>query len=373
MNKGTLYGKIVVNLLIGILGLLGIIFFVPKLLGFFMPFVIGWGIALLCNPLVKFLESKVKMVRKFSSVLIIVVVLATVVLTIYVVLARLVEQAVSFVQNINDVYMSLENAVNNLATNLGDNYSFLPEKVVTGMQNFLFHLDDYMKVLFDKIQFPSLSSASGVVKSIGNGFFMFFITTISAYFFIAEKDLIVERLKNMMSLSARNHFTLITNNFKMAIGGYFKAQFKIMLVIVVILFFGFWMIHVEYALLLAFGIALLDFLPVFGTGTVIWPWALVDVVNGNYSQAIILLVLYIICQVIKQVLQPKMVGDSIGLSPLMTLVFLYIGYQIAGVLGIILGIPVGMIVVNLYRAGAFDTYIRGLKIIIHDINEFRKF
>lgn len=373
MSKGNLYGKIAVNLIIGILVTVGIIVFAPKLLAFFMPFVIGWVIALICNPLVKLLEKKMKIVRKFSSVMIIILVLAGVILALYILGVKLFEQATAFIGNIDTVYQNFEIAVTNLANDLGEKYRFLPEKITTGVQNFLYHLDDYMKGFVEKVELPSLSSASGIVKIVGNGFFMFIITILSSYFFIAEKDLIVERFKNMMPESARDHFTMITNNFKMALGGYFKAQLKIMVVIVLILFVGFWIIHVEYALLLALGIAFLDFLPVFGTGAVIWPWALVDVVNGNYSQALVLLILYIICQAVKQVLQPKMVGDSIGLSPLMTLFFLYIGYRFAGLFGIIIGIPVGMIIVNLYRAGVFNTFIRGTKIILRDLNEYRKF
>ena len=68
-----------------------------------------------------------------------------------------------------------------------------------------------------------------------------------------------------------------------------------------------------------------------------------------------------------------MLGDSIGISLLSILVFLYIGYRLYGVIGMIIGVPLGMVVVNLYRIGMFDRLIRGFKIIIHDLNEFRKF
>ena len=85
------------------------------------------------------------------------------------------------------------------------------------------------------------------------------------------------------------------------------------------------------------------------------------------------MIIYLICQIIKQVIQPKMVGDSVGISPLSTLVFMYIGYQLYSIIGMIIAIPIGMVIVNLYRAGMFDRLIKGVKIIVHDINEFRKF
>lgn len=373
MSKITLYSKIIVNLILAVLVVLGIWFFVPRLLGFFLPFVIGWIIAMICNPLVKFLERRLKIVRKFSSVLIIIAVLGGVILLIYVIGAKLIEQAASFIGDLDKMYTNFDTAVKNLAEDLGERYQLLPQKITTGLQNFLYHLDDYVKELVNKVELPSISTASDAVKAVGNAFFMFIITILSSYFFIAEKDHMVERFKSVMPVTVREQFNVITSNFKMAMGGYFKAQFKIMIIIMIILYIGFMCMKVEYALLLAFAIAFLDFLPVFGTGAVIWPWALIDVVNGAYSNALILFILYLVCQAVKQVLQPKMVGDSIGLSPIMTLVFLYIGYKVAGIIGVIVGIPVGMLLVNLYRSGAFDMLLRGMKILLHDINEYRKY
>jgi predicted PurR-regulated permease PerM len=170
-----------------------------------------------------------------------------------------------------------------------------------------------------------------------------------------------------------NYWRLIYNNFIAAFGGYFKAQFKIMLVLSVIMFVGFEILKVNYSFLFAIGIALLDVLPVFGTGAVLGPWAVIDVLSGNYIRAIGLVIIYLVCQVVKQILQPKMVGDSIGLNPLATLIFMFIGYKFYGVFGMIIGIPVGMVLVNMFKIGMFDRLIKGFKIIAHDLNEFRKF
>ena len=90
------------------------------------------------------------------------------------------------------------------------------------------------------------------------------------------------------------------------------------------------------------------------------PWAIIDVISGNYFRAIGLVIIYLICQVVKQLLQPKMVGDSIGLNPLATLLFMFVGYRLYGVFGMIIGIPVGMVLVNMYRIGMFDRLIRGI-------------
>jgi predicted PurR-regulated permease PerM len=139
------------------------------------------------------------------------------------------------------------------------------------------------------------------------------------------------------------------------------------------MFAGFEILQVGYSFLIAFGIALLDVLPVFGTGAVLWPWALIEMISGNYIRAIGFVVIYLICQIVKQVLQPKMVGDSIGMHPLLALLSMFIGYRLYGVLGMIIFIPIGMVLVNMYRIGMFERLAKGIKIIARDLHEFRKF
>ena len=164
---------------------------------------------------------------------------------------------------------------------------------------------------------------------------------------------------------------MVKATFSKAFGGYFKAQLKIMVVILAIVFAGLLIMRVRYSFLLAFAIAFLDMLPVFGTGTIMWPWMVIELVDGNFPRLIGLLVIYIICQVVRQVLQPKMVGDSIGMNPLLTLLFMFIGYRVGGMLGLIIGIPVGMVIMNFYEAGIFDDIIADIRTVVDDINKFR--
>ena len=119
-------------------------------------------------------------------------------------------------------------------------------------------------------------------------------------------------------------------------------------------------------------IAFLDFLPFFGTGTALIPWAVYQLVTGNFRMLIGLLILYGVTQLVRQLIQPKLVGDSMGIRPLPTLAFLYIGYRIGSVLGMIFAVPVGMIIINLYKAGAFDYILDDVKILVGGIMNLRK-
>lgn len=367
------YVKIIVNFLFAVGIVLVLFMVVPKVLGFFLPFVIGWAVAMIANPLVKFLEKKVKLLRKHSSAIIIIIVIAAIVGLLYLIIAMLFRETKQLAGDLPNILEYIELQLVELSLQLEDWSRDMPASVQQFVNNLLQNTD--INLTENKLgqDLFSFTVASNLAQNIAEFFLTIIITILSAYFFIAKRDELMDSIKNTMPKSIIDGWHFIYGNFTKAVGGYFKAQFKIMLVLAIIMFAGFEILLVPYSFLLALGIAILDFLPVFGTGAVLWPWALIDMLTGNYFRAIGLIVIYLICQIVKQVLQPKMVGDSIGISPLTTLFFLYIGYRLYGVVGMVFGVPVGMVVVNLYRVGMFDRIIRGFKIIIHDFNEFRKF
>ena len=82
--------------------------------------------------------------------------------------------------------------------------------------------------------------------------------------------------------------------------------------------------------------------------------------------------IYVLTLVLRQIIQPKIVGDTMGLDPLMTLLFLYLGFKISGIAGMILAVPIGMLVISIYKFGAFDRFLYSVKTLVHDINGFRK-
>ena len=198
------------------------------------------------------------------------------------------------------------------------------------------------------------------------------VTIISAYFFVAEREDLIKLSKKIAPDAIVTRMTLVMDNLKYAVGGYFKAQFKIMTVVFAILLISFTIFDIHFSLILAILIAFLDFLPFFGTGTAMIPWALYKFLVGNYKMAIGLIIVYGITQLVRQVIQPKLVGDSIGMNPLLTLVLLYIGYKVGGVFGMIFAVPVGMIVINLFKAGAFDYILDDVKILGEGILSLRE-
>ncbi len=372
MKKLLIYTKIFINVLIFVLGVLAVIFIVPKLIRFFMPFVIGFIVSAIANPLVKFLEKRVKIVRKHSSAIIIILVIAAVVGALYAIISILVNEISNLIKDFPNIYTGLEIQFQTISQKLSKIYEILPGNVTVKLDELGTNITDYAtRIMADTSNF-NIGAAGDYMKNLMDILLYSIVTIMSAYFFIAERDNLAAVVHRMTPASLMKSYNLVVSNFKTAVGGYFKAQFKIMLVLTVILFAGFEIIHVKYSFLFALLTAFLDFLPFFGTGAVIWPWTLIEILSGNYFKAVMLVIIYLVCTIIKQVLQPKMVGDSVGISPFATLIFMFIGYRLLGVFGLIIGIPVGMILVNFYKAGMFDGLMKGFRIIIHDINEFRK-
>lgn len=373
MQRRKVYLQIFVNLLLTIALILFVLFVVPKILKFFLPFVIGFVISLIANPVVRFMEKRIKIVRKHGSAIIIVLVLAAIVGLIYLLGSLLVNQVISLIEDIPGIAEGIAATFNQLSTELAGLIAKLPASVRNTIGNLNESLSSLFRGMIDNISMPSLADAGTYVKNIADFLLQVIMTIMASYFMIADRDKIINSVSKLMPESVKSAYRLVADNFKNAVGGYFKAQFKIMIVITIILFLVFEILGVDYSFLLALGVAFLDLLPVFGTGTVLGPWTVIDLINGNVKRAIVLIVLYLVCQLVKQLLQPKMVGDSIGINPFAALVFMFVGYRLAGVMGMIFGIPIGMVLTSFYQLGMFDRLIQGFRIIASDLNEFRKF
>ena len=372
MRKSTKYLKILTNIILLIAVVLVLIFALPKVLVFFMPFVIGWIIALMANPLVKFMEKRLKIVRKHGTVLTIIMALALVILAFYGIAAGTIHQ----VQKIVADAPELANSIMEDAHRIGENLSVICEKLPEGIQGSIESMEasagEYAKELVSEISAPAFDVVGGFAKNLPSLLISVIMSILSAYFFVADREKIMAFYKQHAPAAVQKYASMIINDFVHVVGGYFLAQFKIMVVIIIVLLVGFLILDVPFAILLAVLIAFLDMLPFFGTGTALIPWAIFDVLSGDYKTAIGLVILYVLCLVLHQVLQPKMVGDTIGLDPFLALIFMFIGWKIKGLLGMIIAIPIGMIIINFYKAGVFDNLIKMFKTLIRDFNEFRK-
>ena len=366
------YTRVILNIMVPILTIWLVCFLGPKVLYYFLPFVIGWIIAMIANPLVRFLERRVRIVRKHSSFLIVIIVLAGVITGLYFLISWIVIQVMELAKQLPELYNAVNLELKLMAVKFSRFFNLLPEGIQKSWLTFTDNVGSYVGVLVQKAASPTVEVAGSVAKGIPNALIHLVITVLSSYFFIAEREKIMEFWQRYMPAGVKEYIDYLRKDVKHLIGGYFLAQIKIMLVVAVILCIGFFVLGVGYSVLLAILIAILDFLPFFGTGTVLIPWAIYQVLSGNYAMAAGLALLYVLTQVVRQIVQPKIVGDMMGIPPLMTLVIMYIGFKIRGLSGMILAIPVSMVILSLYQYGAFNLLIENLKILVQDVNAFRK-
>ncbi len=232
-------------------------------------------------------------------------------------------------------------------------------------------MDQKVGTFITKISEPTVEPGN-FAKRVPSYLISTIVAIMSAYLFTVEHEEVLVWAKKTAPPSVVKRMTLVSDNLKYAVGGYLKAQIKIMGVVFLILWVGLTLLQVHYAVLIAIAIAFLDFLPFFGTGTAMIPWALYKFLVGNIKMAVLLLIVYAITQLVRQLLQPRMLSKSMGLNPLVTLILLYLGYRLGGVTGMIVAVPLGMILINMTEAGAFDYILDDVNILVEGILGLRE-
>lgn len=174
---------------------------------------------------------------------------------------------------------------------------------------------------------------------------LFFLMTmiLSCYFAAGELPRLREKALLLLPQEAGDWCRRVSRGLHRALGGWFRAQAKLMGVTFLVLAVGFLLLRVDSPILLALGVSFLDALPVFGTGTILIPWAVISLVTGDMGLGLGLLGLYGAAALLRNVLEPKVLGANLGLSPLVTLAAIYAGWRLMGIWGMI-GFPLAAMV-----------------------------
>ena len=372
MQNRRPYWQVAVSLLFSLLATAAFVIVGVKVLALMFPFVVGWVIAMIASPLVNWLEKKFNIVKKLGSALVVILVLALIVLILYFSISKLVTETISLLENIPQLYKGLEAGLDQIGNSLQGIFHRLPPQFQEGWDNILLNMDQKVGTFITKISEPTVAAAGNFAKRVPSYLISIIVAIMSAYLFTVEHEEVLVWAKKTAPPSVVKRMTLVSDNLKYAVGGYLKAQIKIMGVVFLILWVGLTLLQVHYAVLIAIVIVFLDFLPFFGTGTAMIPWALYKFLVGNVKMAVLLLIVYAITQLVRQLIQPRMLGKSMGLNPLVTLILLYLGYRLGGVTGMIVAVPFGMILINMTEAGAFDYILDDVNILVEGILGLRE-
>lgn len=357
MNEKKKTVRIITASVVAVLSVLFVFFALPRLILLFLPFVIGYILAKLIEPAVNFLNKKLRIPRAISSGLMVLIVVGTLVWVviflgnrIFTELSSLIKQSDIFVEKISQWFAGLQ-------TLLFERFNFDFAKFMEDNVNFGEMGKKAGEYIFSYIV-PTFEGAVSIVKRIPSIIIFTVALIMGTFFMSSDKDLLVKNTRNFVPAKVMKVTDSLRNDMLTALVGYIRAQ----LVLICITFFeltvGFVIIGgtvADYALLLALIVAVIDAVPILGTGTVLIPWAVYSFLMGETRMGVMLLILYIVCLLVRQMLEPRIVGVQIGLHPLATLIVMYVGLKLFGFFGMIFGPVIALILKNLYQAGTFST------------------
>ncbi len=345
-----------------------LIWLVPPLCSLFMPFLLALIVAWLLHPLVRWLQKKLNISRKVLSMILILLVYVGIGAILYGLGYAAVTQIRSLVENWGDIRAQVLASLESLSDYLSGLVELLPDSVASNLEGLASQLLDWLQSVLPSALDTTLGGGMSVVSRIPSFAIAAVVFMMASYFITADYPRLRFLATDRLPESVREFGSNFKRIFVEAFGGYLKSQLILSLGVFLILTAGFFLIHQPYGLLLAFIFAVLDFIPIIGAGTVMVPWSVVCLVTGDYRSAIELMVIWGIICLFRRLAEPKILGDQTGLSPILSLVGIYVGMRLGGVLGMIVGPLLLLVVINLWKLGTFDPVVCDLKLAIGDIS-----
>ena len=223
MKKWKKYLRGMVAALLTILAVVLCVILGIKLAKFFLPFVIGWIIALIASPLVRIVERRLSIARKHTSMVIIVLVLAALIGGIYLVGAKVARETGNFIQQAPELYGGFKEEFQEVEHNLERFIKQLPEDVQISIDDAQEKLGMQIGKMVTSFSEITVDFASNTAKNLPSAFIGFIFTLLSAYFFIADRDRILEFGRANTPAVIQEKWKLFSDSFKKVFGGYFKA------------------------------------------------------------------------------------------------------------------------------------------------------
>lgn len=367
-ERGWLWMRLGLRLALTLAALFLVRRFGPPLLRLTMPFVVALVLTWLLNPAIRALERRLKMGRGALSMALVVLSVAVVGAVAAGLIYALISQVISFLQDWQSIWNTVMSGVDAVAAAMEEPLSHLPHDIyerVTGLgDNFIAWLSAVVPAMLTM----AAGNAGAFAMSLPSWVVSVVICVMATYFISADYPNLRAKAIGWVPREFRGFFSHVKRVAAQAFGGYVRAEFFLSVLVTLVLLVGFWLTRERYALLLAVSFGVLDFIPIIGSGTVMVPWAVIDVALGNYRHAIGLMVIWGIIVLLRRLAEPKFVGDQTGLSPIASLVSIYVGMKLGGVVGMILGPVVCLVVLNIVRGGFLDNTARDLRLAVRDIS-----
>lgn len=337
------------------------------------PFLCALVLAWVLNPAVRWLQRKTNLSRKALSMVLVVLVFAVIGGILFGLgwvavdqVRMLFDNRQSLLDQLLDGLVGVVNSVGGWLEGLG---GLVPQGVLTTSEGLMDALVRWIRGLdFSGWLTEMAGHAPSMVTNASNFAVALVVFMMGSYFITGDYPRLRFELTDRVPMVARDFCRSVKNIFMSAFGGYVKSQLILSAGVFAILSIGFFLMGQPYGLLLAFGLSVLDFIPIIGSGTVMVPWAVVDMILGQYGEAAALMAVWGVIALFRQLAEPKILGNQTGLSPILSLVGIYVGMKLGGVLGMVMGPLLLLVCINLTKLGIFRPVLDDLALAAGDIN-----
>ncbi len=323
---------------------------VKFMLSFLLPFIIGLILSYLVQKAARKISERTILSKGSCAAIFVTVTYILVITAVTVIAISAFNMLSGFVSNGENI-KSIESILEKLRSSLDGISKNLPEGIAKNSSLIFTQLKD--NILTRIVSFVS-SLATNIARSLPSFLFGCVVTIVASFYIAKDYEKLLKFLGGMLSKKSVENIVIIRDIIVQNVFGFMKGYLILLTITFAELFVGFLIIGVKKSALLAAVIALVDILPVIGTGTVLLPWSLICMLSDNMSRGVSLLLIYVIITVIRNLIEPKIIGERIGLNPLFMLIIIFVGLRLAGIAGMII-LPIALIVViNFYKRQMID-------------------
>lgn len=344
MHEDLTYIFKVIRKILNIFLIIAGVYIGSKLAFFYMPFIIAFIISLIIEPAIRYLMKKTNLTRKMSSIIIFLAVFSIIIGSVTWGIVALISESTNLLQMLNiyidKAYTQIQNTVGKIA--------ITKISISSNVLNFLQDTSGEILLKISSWLTNFLTKFITAITSIPTIAIYIVITILSLYFICTDRiymlDFMEYHMPSKWVQKIAMHIKEITKN----LGGYLKAEATLIFVSFIISVVGLYILKfvgmsVNYPLLIALAIAFVDALPILGSGTVMVPWAIISALNGDLKLGVAIIALWIIMSVVRQLLEPKIVSGKIGIHPIFTIIAMYTGFKVIGIIGMLIG-PIVLII-----------------------------
>ena len=358
----TLLLRIGLRLLLIIAVLLCLTLLVPPLLDLFLPFILAFLAATLLAPLVQKIARRVGGWNFWSMLFVVLMLLAATGILVYAGY-YLISQIIDLIHSWASIRDGLTNMLEQisifLSTNVHFTYTDTEAYILNFAQEGLNWITGKVSTWAPSVVIGVGNLASGIASFVVS--LLFFI--VGAYFMTADYPGLRKKLISWVPDIIRPHMRHVKEATGSAMFGYLRAQLILSGVVTLIIFIALLIYGQSYSLLIAIACGIIDVMPFFGSGAVLVPWGVIMLLLGNFQKGLFLLALALALFIFRKLAEPKVVGNQTGLSPLLSLISIYVGMKLGGVIGMILCPILCMVVIGLYGMDFFTPTITDFRLL----------